>query len=91
MSLSIPTMWQFSELFLMFLPLNSHKQTSKLPDILSPDIYYFSSFRPIDMVGLACLPSYAYYPWAPDYTLSFGVHVCSSEHSDMSIVYGFMS
>ena len=91
MSLSIPTMWQFPEIFLMFLPLNSHKETSKIPDIPSLDIYYFSSFRPIDMVGKACLPSYAYYPWMPDYTLSFGVHVCSSEHSGMSVIHGFMS
>ena len=30
---SIPTMWQFPELFLMFLPMTSHKQTSKIPDI----------------------------------------------------------
>ena len=30
---SIPTMWQFPELFLMFLPMTSHKETSKSPDI----------------------------------------------------------
>ena len=27
----------------------------------------------------------------PDYTLCSGVHVCWSEHSDSSFVYGFMS
>ena len=27
----------------------------------------------------------------PDYTLYSGVHVCWSEHSDSSFVYGFMS
>ena len=27
----------------------------------------------------------------PDYTLCSGVHVCWSEHSDLSFVYGFMS
>ena len=43
------------------------------------------------MVGEACLPSNAYYPWMPDYTLCSGVHVCWSEHSDSSFVYGFMS
>ena len=43
------------------------------------------------MVGEACLPSNAYYPWTPDYTLYSGVHVCWSEHSDLSFVYGFMS
>ena len=43
------------------------------------------------MVGEACLPSNAYYPWTPDYTLYSGVHVCWSEHSDSSFVYGFMS
>ena len=30
---SIPTMWQFPELFLMFLPMTSHKETSQIPDI----------------------------------------------------------
>ena len=43
------------------------------------------------MVDEACLPSNAYYPRTPDYTLYSGVHVCWSEHSDSSVVYGFMS
>ena len=43
------------------------------------------------MVGEACLPSKSYYPRMPDYTLYSGVHVCWSEHSDSSFVYGFMS
>ena len=43
------------------------------------------------MVGEACLPSNAYYPRTPDYTLCSGVHVCWSEHSNSSFVYGFMS
>ena len=43
------------------------------------------------MVGKACLPSNAYYPRTPDYTLYSGVHVCWSEHSDSSFVYRFMS
>ena len=43
------------------------------------------------MVGEACLPSNAYYPRTPDYILCSGVHVCWSEHSDSSFVYGFMS
>ena len=42
------------------------------------------------MVGEACLPSNAYYPRTPDYTLCSGVQVCLSEHSDSSFVYGFM-
>ena len=42
------------------------------------------------MVGEACLPCNAYYPRMPDYTLCSGVHVCWSEHSDSSFVYGFM-
>ena len=42
-------------------------------------------------VGKPCLPSNAYYPRTPDYTLYSGVHVCWSEHSDSSFVYGFMS
>ena len=48
----------------------------------------FPSFRPMGMVGE---PRNAYYPRMPDYTLDYGVHVCWSEHSDSSIVYGFMS
>ena len=43
------------------------------------------------MVGEACLPSNAYYPRTHDYTLCSGVHVCWSEHSDSSFVYGFIS
>ena len=43
------------------------------------------------MVGEASLPSNAYYPQTPDYTLYSGVHVCWSEHSESSFVYGFMS
>ena len=42
------------------------------------------------MVGEACLPSNAYYLRTPDYSLYSGVHVCWSEHSDSSLVYGFM-
>ena len=43
------------------------------------------------MVGEACFPSNAYCPRTPDYTLFSGVHICWSEHSDSSFVYGFMS
>ena len=43
------------------------------------------------MVGEACLPSNAYYPRTPDYTLCSGVYVRWSEHSDSSFVNGFMS
>ena len=43
------------------------------------------------MAGEACLPSKAYYPETPDYTLYSGAHVCWSEHSDSSFVYEFMS
>ena len=51
----------------------------------------FPSFRPMGMMGEACLPSNAYYPRTPDYTLCSGVHACWSEHSDSSFVYRFMS
>ena len=53
----------------------------------------FPSFRHMGMVGEACLPSnaYRYYPRTPDYTHYSWVHVCWSEHSDSSFVYGFMS
>ena len=49
------------------------------------------SFRPMGMVGEACLPSNAYYPRTPDYTFYSGVLVCRSERSDSSFDYGFMS
>ena len=46
----------------------------------------------IGMVGEACLPSVMFkVPWTPDHTLSFKVHDCSSEHSDLSFAYRFMS
>ena len=51
----------------------------------------FSSFRPLGMAGEACLPSNAYYPQMPDHILYSGDHVCWSEHSDLSFVYGFTS
>ena len=41
------------------------------------------------MVGEACLPSNAYCPSV--YTLYSGVHVCWSEHSDLSFLYEFMN
>ena len=85
---SIPTVRQFPELFLIFWPMTSHKETSEIPGIHF--CLHFLSFRAMGMVGEACLPSNAYYPRTPDYTLYSGVHVCWSEHSD-SFVYGFMS
>ena len=50
-----------------------------------------SFVQAMGMVGEACLPSNAYYPRTPDYTLYSGVHVCWSEDSDSSFVYGFMN
>ena len=43
------------------------------------------------MVDEACLPRNANYTRTHDYTLYSEVHVCRSEHSDSSFVYGFMS
>ena len=43
------------------------------------------------MVDEAYFPSNAYYPRTPDNTLYSGVHVCWSEHSDLSFDYEFMS
>ena len=45
----------------------------------------FLSFRPMGMVGDV------YYPRTPDYTLYSGGHVCWSEQSNSSFVYGFVS
>ena len=71
------------------IELEDNKQfISNIPRTLLP---IFPSFSPMDMVGKAWLPSNAYYPRTPDYTLYSGVHVCRSEHSDSSFVYGFMS
>ena len=43
------------------------------------------------MVGEACLPGGAWIPWTPGCALSCRDYVCSSEHSDLSFVYQFMS
>ena len=86
---SIPTMWQFPNLFLMFLPVT--RAISRLPEsqtYASSDISFDQAYG---HVGKACLPSNAYYPRTHDYILYSGVHVCWSEHSDSSFVYGFMS
>ena len=48
----------------------------------------FKSF-PKYRLGAFSVPG-LYYPRTPDYTLCSGVHVCWSEHSDSSFVYGFM-
>ena len=85
---SILTMWQFLKLFLMFLPMTRHKYTSQIPDIR---FYRYFLRSGMGVVGEACLPSNAYYSRTPDYTLYSRVHVCWSEHSDSSFVYGFMS
>ena len=52
---------------------------------------YFPGFRLICMVGEACLSCNIYFPWTPDYTLTYRVHVCSFEHSDLPFVNQFMS
>ena len=85
---SIPTMWQFPELFDVFASDATKVDFPNPGHTLLPT---FPSFRPMGMVGEDCLPSNAYYPRTPDYTLYSGVHVCWSEHSDSSFVYGFMS
>ena len=49
------------------------------------------SFSPwFRLIGTVGLPSNANFPWTLDYTLSFMVHVCSSEHFDLSFVYRCM-
>ena len=49
----------------------------------------FPSFRPVGMVGEAGLPSNVFHQRTTDYTLYSGVHICWSELSDSSFVYGF--
>ena len=61
---------------------------SRLPKSRTYASTTFSLFRPMGMVGKACLPSN---PRTPDYTRYSGVHVCWSEHSDLSLVYGYTS
>ena len=54
-----------------------------------PDIRFYRYFL---RSGLwAWWARLAYYPRTPDYTLYSVAHVCWSEHSDSSFVYGFMS
>ena len=73
-----PSGWQFAELFLMFCQWRAISRFLKSRAYAST---YISSFRPMGMVGEACLLSNAYYLRTPDYTLNSGVHVCWSEHS----------
>ena len=87
---SIPTMWQFPELFLMFLPMTSHKSTSEIPDIRFY-LHFLRSGLWACWAKLADQVMLTYIPRTPDYTLYSGNHVCWSEHSDSSFVYGFMS
>ena len=81
--LSIPSTWLFPKLFLMFLPQTSHKQIFKIPDIFFSR-HLFQGFGLIGMGGggggETCLPRNAYFLEVPGYTLSFRIHVCSSEH-----------
>ena len=65
--------------FILTLVIPKHRNTKTL--ILAQ----------LSLLGKACLPNNAYHPRTPDYTLYSGVHVCWSEHSDSSFVYGFMS
>ena len=83
---SVPAVCRFPVLFLVFLPVRRRGWTSRVPDVR-----FCRYFLRSGMVGEVCLPSDAYYPRTPDYTLYSGVHVCWSEHSDSSFVYGFMS
>ena len=54
-------------------------------------IDYKDTYFVMGMVGEACLPSNVYYTRTPGYTLYSWDHVCWSEHSDSSFIYGFMS
>ena len=67
MTESIPAMWLFLDLYLMFLPKPSRKRIS-YPPTLIPVFLLKSLFRLIGMMGEACFPSNAYFPWIPDYT-----------------------
>ena len=84
----ILTIWHFQNCFWLFC---QWRAISRLPKSQIYALPILPSFRPIGTVGEACLQSNAYYPRTPDYTLYSGVHVCWSDHSDLSFVYGFMS
>ena len=87
---SIPTMWQFPELFLMFLPVTRHKYTSQVPDICFYRYFLRSglwawwaklAFQVILLSADAWLhPLF----WG---SCLVGLNI----HSDSSFVYGFMS
>ena len=70
----------------MFLPVTSRLPKSRT--YASTDISFVQAY---EHGGEACLPSNAYHPRTPDYTIYYGVHVCWSEHFDSSFVYGFMN
>ena len=78
----------FQNCFICFCQWRAISRLPKSRTYASTDISFVQAYG---MVGEACLPSNAYYPRTPDYTLCSGVHVCWSEHSDSSFVYGFMS
>ena len=52
--------------------------------------FHFVLWHTVESAMSTRLTSNAYYPRTPDNTLCSGVHVCWSEHSDSSFVYGFM-
>ena len=69
--------------FLMYFRL------SKSRAYFSSDLSIFTLFRQIGMAVEVSFPNDAYITLMPDYTVSFRVHVCSSEPSDLSFVYRF--
>ena len=64
MTESVPAMWLFLDLYLMFLPKPSRKRISNSPTLI-PIFLIISLFR---LIGEACFPSNAYFPWIPKYT-----------------------
>ena len=65
MILSIPTMWLFPDLFLMFLPQTNHKQTFKIAHILSPRPLHIILVRACRHGGRNTAINNAYFPRTP--------------------------
>ena len=86
--LSISTMWLFPELFLMFCRRQAINRHSKFQTYFSPDISQFHWFGLVGMGREPCLLCNAYFLETPGYTVSFRVHVCSSEHHYVPLTEG---
>ena len=83
---SLATYWVYSE---------DSDQTRRMPRLIWVFAGRTTALLALSWGGsfvlIIFLPSNASVTWTPDNILSFRIHVCSSEHSDLLFVYRFMS